>query len=130
MLSSSGWPELGRMRVSPASVFQDTVSRCFANVLETMLGRAVRMTILEVLESNGIAANEISEKFSGTFDALTRFFGTGSKVLEHKILVEIYHEYSQKVNFTFFDKLEVRLVSLKEIVVNDHLYPIEHLETV
>lgn len=95
-----------------------------------MLGHAVRITILEVLESKGIMSNEIADKFTGAFDALNKFFGTGSKVIQHKMLVEVYHEYSQKVNFAFLDKLEDRLTALKAQVINDHLYPKDTPENV
>ncbi|HZD12935.1 MAG TPA: hypothetical protein VE177_05390 [Candidatus Binatus sp.] len=118
------------MRASPIIVFQRTVSRCFEKVLEEMLGRTVQVTLLEILESRGIARNEICEKFDQTFEALRRSFGAGARVIQHKIMTEIYHEYSENIDFAFFDKFEDRLAALKQSVERRGLYPLNEPDNV
>jgi len=111
------------MRPNLTTTFHDTVSRCFADVLETMLGRTVRIMILDILETNGISHTKISEEFSRVFEVLAKSFGASSRVVQHKTIAEVYREYSQKIDFGFYDKLDERLSLLRDNVIRSRLFP-------
>jgi hypothetical protein len=83
----------------------------------------VRITILDILETNGISHTEISEKFNRVFEVLSKSFGASSKIVQHKTIAKVYREYSQKIDFGFYDKLDERRSLLRDKVIRSRLFP-------
>jgi AraC-like DNA-binding protein len=111
------------MRTPLATMFHETADYCFGIALETILGRAVRDSVIEIAERAGISRTEISSRFDETVGLMLQVFGPSVRVIVHKMLVELYREYSQRIDFSYEDSLEDQLVILRERVVTDHLYP-------
>ena len=110
------------MRAALVTYFDDTVNYCFNLVLETM-GTSVRDVIYDRLARRGIPPAEVSTQFDSVVQILQESFGGSARILVYKTLVELYQQYSTRVDFTYQDSLKDHLVLLKERVLNDHLVP-------
>ena len=110
------------MRAMLVSYYDDTVNYCFNLVLETM-GTSVRDVIYDRLARRGIPASDISERFDDVVKILQESFGGSARIIVYKTVVELFQQYSTRVDFTYQDSLKDHLVLLKERVVNDHLVP-------
>ncbi len=88
-----------------------------------MLGSAVRGEVYEALRRNGISESEVSTRFDDVARVLLALFGEGSRVVLHKMTVDLYNEYSQRVDFSYPDPLRSHILMLKDRVVVDHLHP-------
>jgi hypothetical protein len=111
------------MRSSLVEAFHDTLGTCFGSTLKDMLGPAVCESVYGLLEKNGVPRREISTRFDDAVTLLARFLGSSSRVLVHRTVVELFHQYSQRADFSYQDSLRERLVVLKETVVANHLVP-------
>jgi len=111
------------MAANLTTTFHDTVSRCFAEVLETMLGRTVALQCLDILETNGIGHTEISENLSRVIEVLAKSFAQVPGSFSIRQSQEVYREYSQKIDFGFYDKLDERLSLLRDKVIRSQLFP-------
>ena len=111
------------MRAPLVTVFHETVNHCFGLALENILGRAVRNSTFDILARNGISEADISSRFDDVVAAMVQVFGPSSRVIVHRMLVELYREYSQRVDFSYEDSLRNQTVFLREKVVADHLRP-------
>ena len=63
------------------------------------------------------------QSFDDVAQALTSTLGTCSRVVIHRTVVEMFKEYSQRLDFSYTDSLRDRLVVLKEAVVSNHVLP-------
>ena len=104
------------------STFHDTVSHCFKSTLETM-GRSVRDVVYDHLRRRGIPESEIPAQFDDVVKTLNESFGGSARVTIYKTLVELYQQYSMRVDFTYQDSLRDHLSMLRERVVVDHILP-------
>ncbi len=111
------------MQSPMVTVFQETLSSCFASTLKDMLGPAVCESVYRILEKNGIPRREISNRFDDTVAVLTRVLGASSRVIVHRTVVEMFRQYSQRTDFSYQDSLRERLIVLREAVVAGHLIP-------
>jgi hypothetical protein len=91
-------------------------------LLET-LGPTVQASIYNLLERSGIRKEDISNRFDDVVQALTSTLGTCSRVVIHRTAVEMFKEYSQRLDFSYMDSLRDRLAVLKEAVVANHVLP-------
>ena len=87
------------------------------------LGPNVQASVYNLLERSGIRKDEISNRFDEVVQALTSTLGTCSRVVIHKTVVEMFKEYSQRLDFSYTDSLRDRLALLKEAVVANHILP-------
>ncbi|HEX4922390.1 MAG TPA: hypothetical protein VFV92_16825 [Candidatus Bathyarchaeia archaeon] len=110
------------MRAALVTYFDDTVNYCFNLVLETM-GTSVREVIFDRLARRGIPASDISIRFDDVVQILHESFGGSARVIVYKTVVELFQQYSMRVDFTYQDSLKDHLFLLKERVINDHLVP-------
>ena len=110
------------LRAALVSTFHDTVSYCFKSTLETM-GSSVRDVVYDHLRRKGIPESEIPAQFDGVVKALNDSFGGSARVIVYKTLVELYQQYSMRVDFTYQDSLRDHLSLLRERVVVDHILP-------
>jgi len=110
------------LRAALITYFDDTVNYCFNVVLETM-GTSVREVIYDRLARRGIPASDISSRFDAVVQILQESFGGSARILVYKTVVELFQQYSMRVDFTYQDSLKDHLFLLKERVVNDHLVP-------
>ncbi len=110
------------MRAALVATFQDTVSYCFKSTLETM-GTSVRDIVYDHLRRKGIPESEIPARFDDVVKALNESFGGSARVIIYKTLVELYQQYSMRVDFTYQDSLRDHLGLLRERVVVDHIIP-------
>lgn len=110
------------MRAAMVATFQDTLSYCFKSTLEIM-GTSVRDVVYDHLRRGGISESEIPVRFDDVFKALNESFGGSARVIFYKTLVELYQQYSMRVDFTYQESLEDHLSLLRERVVVDHIIP-------
>jgi len=109
--------------VTTLETFQSTLNKCFATVVEDILGRTVRAEIFSLLERNGIHPSEVASRFDGVIEVLTSAFGDGARVLVFKTVMELYKEYSQRAGFSFGESLRDQVTLLRERVASDLLRP-------
>ena len=113
---------LGSLRTALVTTFHETVNYCFNSVLETM-GTSVRDVVYQRLSSRGIPESEISTRFDDMAEILYESFGGSARIIIYKTMVELYGQYSMRVDFTYQDSIKDRMVLLRERVVNDHMVP-------
>jgi hypothetical protein len=110
------------LRAALVATFQDTVSYCFNSTLETM-GTSVRNVVYDHLRRKRIPESEIPAQFDEVVKVLNESFGGSARVIIYKTLVELYQQYSMRVDFTYQDSLRDHLSLLRERVVVDHILP-------
>lgn len=110
------------MRAAMVATFHDTISYCFRSTLETM-GSSVQDVVYDHLRRNGIPESEIPTQFDDVVRVLNESFGGSARVIVYKTLVELYQQYSMRVDFTYQDSLRDHLGLLRERVVVDHIIP-------
>jgi hypothetical protein len=110
------------LRAALVATFHDTVSYCFKSTLEIM-GTSVRDVVYDHLRRKGISESEIPAQFDEVVKALNESFGGSARVIIYKTLVELYQQYSMRVDFTYQDSLRDHLSLLRERVVVDHILP-------
>jgi hypothetical protein len=111
------------LRSPLAEIFYETLGYCFGKVLLETLGPTVQASIYNLLERSGIRKEDISNRFDDAVQALTSTLGTCSRVVVHRTVVEMFKEYSQRLDFSYTDSLRDRLALLKEAVVANHVLP-------
>ena len=111
------------MRSSLVDTFYESLGYCFGKVLLETLGPKVQAAVYDLLARSGIRKEEISNRFDDVVTALTRTLGTSSRVVVHRTVVEMFKEYSQRLDFSYTDSLRDRLALLKEAVVANHVLP-------
>lgn len=110
------------MRAAMVATFHDTVAYCFRSTLETM-GSSVRDVVYDHLRRKGIPESEIPTQFDDVVRILNESFGGSARVIIYKTLVELYQQYSMRIDFTYQDSLRDHLGLLRERVVVDHIIP-------
>ncbi len=111
------------MRSPLTEIFYETLGYCFGKVLLETLGPTVQASIYNLLERSGIRKEDISNRFDDVVQSLTSTLGTCSRVVVHRTAVEMFKEYSQRLDFSYTDSLRDRLALLKEAVVANHILP-------
>jgi len=111
------------LRSSLVDSFHETLGYCFGKVLLETLGPKVEASVYDLLRRSGIRREEISNRFDDVVQALTSTLGTCSRVMVHRTVVEMFKEYSQRLDFSYTDSLRDRLALLKETVVANHVLP-------
>ena len=109
------------MRSPLTEIFYETLGYCFGKVLLETLGPTVQASIYNLLERSGIRKEDISNRFDDVVQSLTSTLGTCSRVVVHRTMVEMFKEYSQRLDFSYTDSLRDRLALLKEAVVANHI---------
>jgi len=77
------------MQTAIVETFQSTMNKCFATVVEDILGRTVKEEIFLLLSRNGIRTSEIASRFDDVVGVLTSAFGDGARVLVFKTVTEL-----------------------------------------
>ena len=111
------------MRSSLVESFYETLGYCFGKALLETLGPTVQAAVYDLLKRSGIKKEEVSNRFDDVVQALTSTLGTCSRVVVHRTVVEMFKEYSQRLDFSYTDSLRDRLALLKESVVANHILP-------
>ena len=111
------------MRSSLVDIFYETLGYCFGKALTETLGPTVQASIYDLLGRSGIRKEAISSRFDDVVQALTSTLGTCSRVVVHRTVVEMFKEYSQRLDFSYTDSLRDHLALLKETVVANHVLP-------
>jgi len=83
----------------------------------------VQVSVYDLLGRSGIRKEDVSNRFDDVVQALTSSLGTCFRVVVHKTVVEMFKEYSQRLDFSYTDSLRDRLALLKETVVANHVLP-------
>ena len=111
------------MRSSLVDIFYETLGYCFGKALLETLGPTVQATVYDLLGRSGIRKEEVSNRFDDVVGALTKTLGACSRVVVHRTVVEMFKEYSQRLDFSYSDSLRDRLAMLKNTVVANHVVP-------
>jgi hypothetical protein len=111
------------LRSPLTEIFYETLEYCFGKTLLETLRPTVQASIYDLLKRSGIRKEDISNRFDDVVQALTSTLGTCSRVVVHRTVVEMFKEYSQRLDFSYTDSLRDRLAVLKEAVVANHVLP-------
>jgi len=111
------------LRSSLVDSFYETLGYCFGKALTETLGPTVQAAVYDLLGRSGIRREEVSNRFDDVVQALTKSLGACSRVVIHRTAVEMFKEYSQRLDFSYTDSLRDRLALLKETVVANHVLP-------
>jgi len=111
------------LRSDLIETFQGTLVQCFSQTLENLFGRPVKEQLMRVLAEHKIPRPEIGARFDDVAKVLTDVFGSSSRLLIYKTVVELYEEYSIRATFGFYDSLRDQLLFLRERVLSDILKP-------
>ena len=117
------WDKEDVLRSSLVDIFYETLGYCFGKVLVETLGPTVQASVYDLLGRSGIKKEDISNRFDDVVQALTKTLGTSSRVIVHRTVVEMFKQYSQRLDFSYTDSLRERLALLKETVVANHVLP-------
>jgi len=111
------------LRSPLTEIFYETLGYCFGKVLLETLGPNVQASVYHILERGGIRKEDVSNRFDDVVGTLTGTLGSSSRVIVHRTVVEMFKEYSQRLDFSYTDSLRDRLALLKETVVANHVLP-------
>jgi hypothetical protein len=111
------------LRSDIIETFQATVVQCFGQTLENLFGRPVREQLMRILAEHKIPRSEIGARFDDVARVLTDVFGSSSRLLIFKTVVELYEEYSVRATFGFYDSLRDQILYLRERVLADIIKP-------
>jgi hypothetical protein len=111
------------LRSDIIETFQATVVQCFSQTLENLFGRPVREQLMRILAEHKIPRSEIGARFDDVARVLTDVFGSSSRLLIYKTVVELYEEYSVRATFGFYDSLRDQIHYLRERVLADIIKP-------
>jgi len=103
--------------------FQGTIVDCFSRTLENLFGRPVKDQLMRVLAEHKIPRSEVGARFDDVAMVLTDVFGSSSRLLIYKTVVELYEEYSVRASFGFYDSLRDQILFLRERVLADIMKP-------
>jgi len=117
------------LRADIIETFQATVVQCFSATLENLFGRPVKEQMMRILAEHKIPRSEIGPRFDDVAKVLTDVFGSSSRLLIYKTVVELYEEYSIRATFGFYDSLRDQILFLRERVLADIIKP-RHSPTV
>jgi hypothetical protein len=87
------------------------------------MGSSVRDVVYDHLRRKGIPESEIPAQFDDVVRVLNESFGGSARVIVYKTLVELYQQYSMRVDFTYQESLRDHMSLLRERVVVDHILP-------
>jgi len=111
------------LRADIVETFQATIVQCFGQTLENLFGRPVREQLMRILAEHKISRAEIGARFDDVAKVLTDVFGSSSRLLIYKTVVELYEEYSVRATFGFYDSLRDQILYLRERVLADIIKP-------
>ena len=105
------------------TAFYETLDYCFEQALRDILGSSVEGSVFELLVRNKIPRQDVSYRFDDVVAVMLKSLGNCSRVIVQRTVAEMYNQYSQRINFTYWDSLKEQLTSLRESVVANHLAP-------
>jgi len=111
------------LRSDIIETFQGTLLQCFSQTLESLFGRPVLEQLMRILAEHKIPRSEIGARFDDVARVLTDVFGSSSRLLIFKTVVELYEEYSVRATFGFYDSLKDQILYLRERVIADIIKP-------
>jgi len=111
------------LRSDIIETFQATLLQCFSLTLENLFGRPVKEQLMRILAEHKIPRLEIGARFDDVARVLTDVFGSSSRLLIFKTVVELYEEYSVRATFGFYDSLRDQILYLRERVLADIIKP-------
>jgi len=111
------------LRSDIIETFQGTLLRCFGQTLENLFGRPVREQLMRILAEHKIPRSEIGARFDDVARVLNDVFGSSSRLLVFKTVVELYEEYSVRATFGFYDPLRDHISYLRERVLANIIKP-------
>jgi hypothetical protein len=111
------------LRSDIIETFQGTLVQIFGQTLENLFGRPVREQLMRILAEHKIPRSEIGVRFDDVAKVLTDVFGSSSRLLIFKTVVELYEEYSVRATFGFYDSLRDQILYLRERVLADLIRP-------
>jgi len=111
------------LRSDIIETFQGMLVQCFSQTIENLFGRPVKEQLIRILAEHKIPKSEIGARFDDVARVLTDVFGSSSRLLIFKTVVELYEEYSVRATFGFYDSLKDQILYLRERVLADIIKP-------
>src|SRR5260370_1541430 len=84
---------------------------------------------MRILDEHKITRSEIGARFDDVARVLNDVFGSSSRLLVFKTVIELYEEYSVRASFGFYDSLKDQILYLREKVLGDIIKP-RHSSTI
>ena len=109
------------------TAFYDTLGSCFDKVVQ-QINPTLPPRVYDYLEKNGVARSDVPAKFDVVMVLLTKWLGSGARIIGFQTLRELYGEYSTTANFEVDSSLSDLIVFLRERVLALHLAP-RHIPT-
>jgi len=78
---------------------------------------------MRILAEHKIPRSEVGARFDDVAMVLTDVFGSSSRLLVYKTVVDLYEEYSVRASFGFYDSLRDQILFLRERVLADIMKP-------
>ena len=117
------------MRSDIIETFQATLVQCFSQTIENLFGRPVKEQLMRILAEHKIPRSEIGARLDDVARVLNEVFGSSSRLLVFKTVVQLYEEYSVRTTFGFYDSLKDQILYLRERVLADLIRP-RHLPSI
>jgi hypothetical protein len=111
------------LRSDIIETFQATLIQCFTRTIENLFGRPVKEQLMRIIAEHKISRSEIGARFDDVARVLNEVFGSSSRLLVFKTVVELYEEYSVRASFGFYDSLKDQILYLREKVLADIIKP-------
>jgi hypothetical protein len=111
------------LRSPIVTLFDETLEKCLNDTLDSVMGPQVRGQVYSILQLKGISKSQVSPRINDVLVILRDAFGEGHRIIIHRMVVELYQAYYQRVDFKIADSVPNLLAFLRERVVVDHLRP-------
>jgi hypothetical protein len=111
------------LRSPIVTLFDETLEKCLNATLDAVMGPQVRGQVYSILQLKGISKSQVSPRINDVLGILRDAFGEGHRIIIHRMVVELYQAYYQRVDFKIADSVPNLVAFLKERVVVDHLRP-------
>ncbi|HZD13263.1 MAG TPA: hypothetical protein VE177_07080 [Candidatus Binatus sp.] len=104
------------------TAFYDALGYCFDKVVQ-QINPGLSDAIYEHLQKNGIGRTEVSTRFDVVMTLLTKWLGTGARIIGFQTMRELYDEYSATASFQVDSSVPELLNVLRERVLALHMAP-------
>ena len=104
------------------TAFYDALGSCFDKVVQ-QINPELPPKVYDYLQKNGVARNDVPSKFDVVMVLLTKWLGSGARIIGFQTLRELYGEYSIAASFEVDSSLPDLVVFLREKVLALHLAP-------
>ena len=104
------------------TAFYDTLGYCFDRVVQE-INPGLSEAVYDYLQKNGVRKADISTRFDVVMNLLSKWLGTGSRIIGFQTIRMLYGEYSTTPSFGTDSSLVDMVNFLRERVLSLHMAP-------